>query len=95
VDIKIIDEENCISLLCYFPHSWDSLVVAIWSNTTTLALEVVVPSMLSEEMRRKNMEGLTKDAQVVSGQPIDRDKCRFSGRKFKSKGRSKSPAQST
>jgi hypothetical protein len=41
------------------------------------------------------MEGSTKDALVVRGRPIDRDKGRFSGRKFKSKGRSKSLVQST
>jgi hypothetical protein len=69
--------------------------MAIGSNTTTLVLEDVVSSLLSEEMRRKNMEGSTKDALVVRGRPVDRDKGRFSGRKFKSKGRSKSLVQST
>jgi hypothetical protein len=34
----------------------------IGSNSTTLVLEDVVASLLSEEMRRKNMEGSTKDA---------------------------------
>jgi hypothetical protein len=72
VDIKITEEEKCISLLCSFPDSWDSLVMAIGSNTTTLALEDVVASLLSEEMRRKNMEGSTKDALVVRGRPIDK-----------------------
>jgi hypothetical protein len=67
VDIKIIEEEKCITLLCSFPDSWDILVMAIGSNTTTLALEYVVASLLSEEMRRKNMEGSTKDALVVRG----------------------------
>ena len=33
VDIKIYEEEKCISLPCSFPNSWDSLVVAIGSNT--------------------------------------------------------------
>jgi hypothetical protein len=69
--------------------------VAIGSITTTLTLEDVVASLLLEEMRKKKMEGSTKDALVVRGRPIDRDKGRFSGRKFKSKGRSKSLIQST
>jgi hypothetical protein len=91
VDIKITEEEKCISLLCSFPDSWDSLVMAIGSNSTTLMLEDVVASLLSEEMRWKNMEGSTKDALMVRGRPIDRDKGKFSGRKSKLKGRSKSP----
>jgi hypothetical protein len=53
VDIKIIEEEKCIILLCSFPDSWDSLVMAIGSNSTTLVLEDVVASLLS---RRNEME---------------------------------------
>jgi hypothetical protein len=60
MDIKFTGEEKCIILLCYLPDSWDSLVMAIGSNTTTLMLEDVVAYLLSEEMRRKNMEGSTK-----------------------------------
>ena len=95
MDIKITQEEKCISLLCSFPNSWDSLVVAIESNTTTLSLEDVVSYLLSEEMRRKNMEGSTKYAFVVRGRLVKRDKGKLSGRKSKSKGRSKSTVQST
>jgi hypothetical protein len=57
IEIKISDEDKCISLLCYLPDSWDSLVVAIGSNTISLNFDEVVSSLLSEEMRRKNMEG--------------------------------------
>jgi hypothetical protein len=39
IDIKISDEDKCISLLCSLPNSWDSLVVAIGSNTTSLNLD--------------------------------------------------------
>jgi hypothetical protein len=65
VDIKITVEEKCIILLCSLPDSWDSLVVNIGSNTTILTLEVVVTSILLEEMRQKNMKVLTKDALMV------------------------------
>jgi hypothetical protein len=55
VEIKISDEDKCISLLYSLLDSWDSLVVAIGSNATSLKFEEVVSSLLSEEMRRKNM----------------------------------------
>ena len=58
----------------FFPNSWDNLFVAIGSNTTTLALEDVVDSLLSEEMRRNNMEGLTKYSLMVRGRLVDSDK---------------------
>jgi hypothetical protein len=45
-------------------------------------------------MRGNNMEGSTKDALVVRGRPIDREKEKFSSRKSKSKGRYKSQVQS-
>jgi hypothetical protein len=57
VHIKISDEDKCISLMCSLPDSWDSLVVAIGSNTTSLKFDEVVSSLLSKEMRRTNMEG--------------------------------------
>jgi len=44
VDIKISDEDKCISLLCSLRDLWDSLVVAIGSNTTSLKFEEVVSS---------------------------------------------------
>jgi hypothetical protein len=57
IEIKISNEDKCISLLCSLPNSWDSLVVSIGSNKTALKFDEVVSSLLSEEMRRKNMEG--------------------------------------
>eukprot|EP00253_Pinus_taeda_P005426 PITA_05426 len=57
VDIKILDEDKCISLLCPLPDSWYSLVVAIGSNATALQFDEIVSSLLSEEMKWKNMEG--------------------------------------
>jgi hypothetical protein len=91
MDIKIIEEEECIILLCYFHDSWDNLVMDIGSNLTTLMLEDVVFYLLSEGMRYKNMKGLTKYALMVRGRLVDKDKDKFSSRKSKSKGRSKYP----
>jgi len=56
VDIKISDEDKCISLLCSLPDSRDSLVIAIDSNATALQFDEIVSSLLMEEIRRKNME---------------------------------------
>ena len=51
MDIKIIEEEKCISPLCSFPESWDSLVVAIGRNNNTLNIDDAVASLLLKEMR--------------------------------------------
>ena len=42
IEIKISNEDKFISLLCSLLDSWDSLVVAIGSNTTALKLDEVV-----------------------------------------------------
>jgi hypothetical protein len=87
VEIKILDEDKCISLLCSLLDSWDSLVVAIGSNTTSLKFEEVVSSLLSEEMRRKNMEGHSTDTLFARGRSHERNRSNFSS------GRSKSPGK--
>eukprot|EP00253_Pinus_taeda_P009932 PITA_09932 len=51
VDIKISNEDKCISLLCSLTDSWDSLVIAIGSNATALQFDEIVSSLLTEEMR--------------------------------------------
>eukprot|EP00253_Pinus_taeda_P029973 PITA_29973 len=55
IDIKISTEDKCISLVCSLPDSWDSLVIAIGSNTTALQFDEIVSSLLMEDMRWKNM----------------------------------------
>eukprot|EP00253_Pinus_taeda_P035873 PITA_35873 len=65
VDIKISDEDKCISLLCSQPDSWDSLVIAIGSNATALQFDEIVSALLTEEMRRKNMDNQNGDALSV------------------------------
>jgi hypothetical protein len=57
IGINISDEDKCIGLLCSLPNLWDSLVVAIGSNTTSLKFDEVFSSFFSEVMRQKNMEG--------------------------------------
>ena len=57
IDIKILDEDKCTSLLFSIPDSWEGLVIAIGSNTTTLNFDEIVLALLSEEMRQINMEG--------------------------------------
>jgi len=62
IDIKISYEDKCICLLCSLPNSWDSPVIAIGRNATTLQFDEIVSSLLTEEMRRKNMESQNGNA---------------------------------
>jgi hypothetical protein len=95
VNITIAEEDKCITLLCSLPDSWDNLVVAIGSTTqSTLKYEDVVASLLSEEMRRKSMDGHNTDALFVRGHTQDRNPGKPSGWRSKSTGRSKSPGKS-
>ena len=66
VDIKMEEENTCITLLCSILNSWYNLVVAIGSSTkSTLKFEDIVSSLLSEEMRRKYMENHSNDSLLV------------------------------
>jgi hypothetical protein len=50
INITIVEEDKCITLLCSLPDSWDNLVVEIGSTTqSTLKYEDVVSSLLFEE----------------------------------------------
>jgi len=93
VDIKISDEDKCISLLCSLSDSWDSLVIAIGSNAIALQFDEIVSSLLMEEMRRKNMESQNGDALSVRGRFQKRNKNKSSSGRSKSRGRSKSPGK--
>jgi hypothetical protein len=93
IEIKILDEDKCIRLLCSLPDWWDRLVVAIGSNTTYLKFEKVVSSLLLEEMRQKNMEGHSTDTLFSRGLSQERNRSNFSSGRYKSKGRCKSPGK--
>eukprot|EP00253_Pinus_taeda_P013111 PITA_13111 len=53
------------NLLCSLPNSWDSLVIAIGNNATALQFDEIVSALLTEEMRRKNMDNQNGDALSV------------------------------
>jgi hypothetical protein len=91
VDIKIYDEDKCINLLFSLPNSWDSLVVAIGSNETTLRFDDVVSSLLSEEMMWKNMEGWSTDSLFAKGRSEEKNISKSSSGRYNSRGRSKYP----
>ena len=74
VDIKILDEDKCISFLCSLPDSWDTLVIAIGNNATALHFNEIVSSLLMKETRWKNMESQNGDALSVRGQTENRKK---------------------
>eukprot|EP00253_Pinus_taeda_P007275 PITA_07275 len=90
VDIKILDEDKCISFLYSLPDRWDSLVIAIGSNATTLQFDKIVSSLLIEEMRRKNMERQNGDTLFVQGRSQNINKNNSSSGRSKSRGRCKS-----
>eukprot|EP00253_Pinus_taeda_P026967 PITA_26967 len=71
VDIKISNEDKCISLLCSLPNLWDNV---IGSNATTLQFDEIVSALLKEEMRWKNMESQNDDAFSVRGWSQNRNK---------------------
>jgi len=87
VDIKILDEDKCINLLCSLLDSWDSLVIEIGSNATALQFDEIVSSLMSEEMRRKNMESQNGDALSVRGRSQNRNKNKSSSGRSKSLGK--------
>eukprot|EP00253_Pinus_taeda_P002190 PITA_02190 len=90
-DTSIHHEDKCISLLCSLPDLWDSLVVTIGSNGIALQFDEIVSSLLSKEMRRKNMEGQNGDALSVRRGSQNRNKNKSLSGRSKSRGRSKSP----
>jgi hypothetical protein len=75
---------------CSLPDSWDSLVVSIGSNTTALNFDEVASSLMSEEMRQKNMEGKSTDALFTRGHSQERNRSKSSSGRYNSKGISKS-----
>ena len=88
------EEDKCITLLCSLPNSWDNLIMAISSTSSVLKLEDVVASLLSEEMRQKSFEDLTKDALSVRGRSPEKKKNKSRDRQWRSKGKTKSPGRS-
>jgi hypothetical protein len=91
IEIKISDEDKCISLMYSLLDSWDSLVVAIVSNTTSLKFDEVVSSLFSEDTRQKNMEGQRTDTIFARGCSHERNISKFSSGRSKSKGISNLP----
>jgi hypothetical protein len=74
--------------------SWDNLVVGIGSTTqSTLKYEDVVSSLLSEEMRWKNMDSHSTNALFVRVHTQDMNPGKPSGGRSKSTSRSNSPGK--
>ena len=67
---KMPEEDKCITLLCSLSDSLDNLIVAIGSSSqATLKFDEIVSSLLSEEMRWKNMDNHRMDAFSMRGHP--------------------------
>ena len=89
IDIKITQEDKCISMLYSLSNSWGNLVVSIGRNNTTLKLDNVVVATLSKEMRKNNKEGSTPKALIVRGLSISRKKGKPSIGRSKSRSKLK------
>eukprot|EP00253_Pinus_taeda_P006698 PITA_06698 len=87
IDIKISDEDKCISLLCSLLDRSDSLVISIGSNATTLQFDEIVSSLLTKEMTWKNMESQNGDALSVRGRSQNKKKNRDCKSKEPDKGK--------
>jgi len=72
---------------------WDSLVVTIGSNANALQFDEIVSSLLSEEMRQKDMEDQNGDSLSLREQSQNINKNKSSSRRYKSRWRSKSPGK--
>jgi hypothetical protein len=81
-------EDHCRTLSCYFPYSWDNLVMAIGSIVKTFVLDKVVISLFSEEVRWKASKSIN-EALDFHGRSKEKGKKREKGRS-KSCGRHKS-----
>ena len=64
--------------------------MAIGSNTNALKFDEVVSSLLSKDMRLKNMEGKITYTLFARGHSHEINRSKFSSGRSKSKGRSKS-----
>jgi len=80
-------------LLCSLLDSWHGLVIVIGSNATALHFDEIVSSLLTEEMRRKNMESQNGDALSIRGRSQNINKNKSPSGRSKSRGRSISPGK--
>jgi hypothetical protein len=92
IGVKIEEEDRCMLLLCSLLDSWDHLVMAIGSTTSSFKMEDVVASLLLEEMRRKSSK-MVKEALAIKGRSREKFKKKEKKSKSKLEGRSKSPSK--
>lgn len=92
--VTISAEDHCMLLLCSLPNTWDHLVMAIESTTTSFKMEDVVSCLLSKEAPRKYSE-MVKEALVVRGISKEKGKKKDMRSKSKSQGRSKSQGKNS
>lgn len=74
MEVKILEEDEDITLLCPFLESWDHFVTPIsLSTTVSLKFQPVVGDLLSEEVQRKsNIQIAALESMIARGRSKER-----------------------
>jgi len=74
MEVKLEDKDKVVTLLCFFPKSWDNLVTSISFNSTyVLYYDSILGALLAKKMRRKSsQETSTSEAMVARGRYTER-----------------------
>lgn len=88
IDVKVEEEDKCIMLLYSLPKSWDNFVLSITTNMEDPKMDVLIATLLSQEMRKNEMDNVG-DALNVRGRHKERgSKGDKNGPKDNSRGKS-------
>lgn len=71
IDVNVEEEDKCIMLLCSLLESLDNFILSITANMEDRKMDALVATLLSQEMRKKEMDS-TGDSLNIRGRPKER-----------------------